>query len=119
MEAHLETALEKSNFARSGPSVEIRISMSKDETVRRLRKSVLIRFMQLNPLSESAYCSQEGQVQSGQTLKVEDRVFGRYHSLQVLSKQQLYLHHFTVLVLLAADLPIPAGLYMHRHCSVD
>jgi len=37
-----------------GPSLKIHRSVSQDETVRQLNKSVLTQFMQLNSLSESA-----------------------------------------------------------------
>ena len=50
----MDTALVKSNFSRSGPSIEIRSKVSKDDTVRRFLNVVLTLFIQLNPLSESA-----------------------------------------------------------------
>ena len=58
----MDTALVKSNFSRSGPSIEIRSKVSKDDTVRRFLNVVLTL-----TLSLSLHCSLEGQVQSGQT----------------------------------------------------
>ena len=51
---HFVTALEKSNCDMYGPSIEILSNVSNEETVKRLRSSVLTLFIQLNPRSESA-----------------------------------------------------------------